>query len=122
MNKKWKGILILVGLFLISNLIQAQVVTEIKDTTSLQEKKETQKESASQANSNSQNREGLNNENNQQPGQEGQTGIKRVRSARPDMSKARGARPPQIVRPSGSGVPKVGGVFAFVVNVNHSRL
>lgn len=32
--------------------------------------------------------------------------VKQVRSARPDMSKARGARPPDIVRPSGSGVPK----------------
>jgi hypothetical protein len=31
---------------------------------------------------------------------------KRVRSGRPDMTKARGARPPSIVRPSGSGIPK----------------
>ena len=32
--------------------------------------------------------------------------VKRVRSGRPDMTKARGARPPLIVRPSGSGIPK----------------
>jgi hypothetical protein len=32
--------------------------------------------------------------------------VKRVNGARPDMSKARGARPPSIVRPSGSGVPR----------------
>ncbi len=32
--------------------------------------------------------------------------VKQVRSARPDMSKARGARPPQIERPSGSRIPK----------------
>lgn len=32
--------------------------------------------------------------------------IKRIRSSRPDMSRARGARPPSIVRPSGSGIPK----------------
>ena len=32
--------------------------------------------------------------------------IKRIRSGRPDMSRARGARPPSIVRPSGSGIPK----------------
>jgi hypothetical protein len=32
--------------------------------------------------------------------------VKRVRSGRPDMTKARGARPPSIVRPSGSGIPK----------------
>ena len=31
---------------------------------------------------------------------------KQVKGGRPDMSKARGARPPMIVRPSGSGVPK----------------
>jgi len=33
-------------------------------------------------------------------------GIKQVRGARPDMSKARGARPPDIERPSGSRIPK----------------
>jgi flagellar biosynthesis component FlhA len=38
--------------------------------------------------------------------QEGTQSIKQVRSARPDMSKARGARPPQIERPSGSRIPK----------------
>jgi hypothetical protein len=32
--------------------------------------------------------------------------IKQDRGSRPDMSKAKGARPPMIVRPSGSGVPK----------------
>jgi hypothetical protein len=31
--------------------------------------------------------------------------VKRVKSARPDMSKARGARPPNIVRPTGSRIP-----------------
>jgi len=32
--------------------------------------------------------------------------VKQIKGARPDMSKARGARPPQITRPSGSGVPR----------------
>ncbi|HAX93658.1 MAG TPA: hypothetical protein DCY25_06910 [Bacteroidales bacterium] len=32
--------------------------------------------------------------------------VKQVKGSRPDMSKAKGARPPMIVRPSGSGVPK----------------
>jgi len=32
--------------------------------------------------------------------------VKQVKSARPDMTKARGARPPTIVRPGGSGIPK----------------
>lgn len=32
--------------------------------------------------------------------------IKQVKGARPDMSKARGARPPSVVRQSGSGIPR----------------
>ena len=32
--------------------------------------------------------------------------VKKVQSARPDMSKARGARPAYIQRQSGSGIPK----------------
>lgn len=32
--------------------------------------------------------------------------VKRIRNGRPDMTRATGARPPSIVRPSGSGVPK----------------
>ena len=32
--------------------------------------------------------------------------VKQVKSARPDMSKTQGARPPSVVRPSGSGIPK----------------
>ena len=31
--------------------------------------------------------------------------VKQVKTARPDMSKARGARPPYIVRPTGSRIP-----------------
>lgn len=31
---------------------------------------------------------------------------KHIKGGRPDMSKARGARPPMIVRPAGSGIPK----------------
>ncbi|MCX6320458.1 MAG: hypothetical protein NTX93_01450 [Bacteroidia bacterium] len=32
--------------------------------------------------------------------------IKQVKAARPDMSRARGARPPDIVRPIGSRIPQ----------------
>jgi len=32
--------------------------------------------------------------------------VKQVKSARPDMSRSRGARPPDIVRPSGSRIPQ----------------
>ena len=37
---------------------------------------------------------------------ESNQGVKQIKSARPDMSKARGARPPAITRPSGSQIPK----------------
>jgi hypothetical protein len=36
----------------------------------------------------------------------GSQSVKQVKGRRPDMSKAKGARPPMIVRPSGSGIPK----------------
>lgn len=35
-----------------------------------------------------------------------QQAVKKVKSARPDMSKARGARPAYIQRQSGSGIPR----------------
>jgi hypothetical protein len=39
-------------------------------------------------------------------GNTGNGSVKQVNSARPDMSKSKGARPPEIVRPSGSRIPK----------------
>ena len=45
------------------------------------------------------------NASGQANGQAGKA-VKQVKGSRPDMSKAKGARPPMIVRPSGSGVPK----------------
>jgi hypothetical protein len=45
--------------------------------------------------------------------------VKQVKSARPDMSKSRGARPPDIVRPSGSRIPK--GVGRPAGAVRHGR-
>jgi hypothetical protein len=45
--------------------------------------------------------------------------VKQVKSARPDMSKSRGARPPDIVRPSGSRIPK--GVGRPAGAIKHGR-
>lgn len=43
--------------------------------------------------------------------------IKQVNGARPEMNRARSARPPDIVRPSGSGIPRgmgiPGGAFRY---------
>lgn len=44
--------------------------------------------------------------NGQQNGNNMSNPVKQIKSRRPDMSRARGARPPMIVRPSGSGIPK----------------
>jgi hypothetical protein len=45
--------------------------------------------------------------------------VKQVRAARPDMSKARGARPPDIVRPTGSRIPNGIGRPAGAVRPGH---
>ena len=60
--------------------------------------------SQSAGDGNGQNAKG--NGNNQPGNRYGNQAAKRVRSGRPDMTRARGARPPTIVRPSGSGIPK----------------
>lgn len=59
-----------------------------------------------------------NSPDDQQQGTNGQGGrdpVKRINSARPDMSRMRGARPPDILRPSGPllprGIGKPGGAF-----------
>lgn len=69
------------------------------DSLKLKEQK-----SQSAGNGNEQNAKG--NGNNQAANRYGNQTAKRVRSGRPDMTRARGARPPTIVRPSGSGIPK----------------
>lgn len=51
------------------------------------------------------NKSNLHKQNNNQK-KDGPAAIKRVKGARPDMSKARGARPPDVVRQSGSGIPR----------------
>lgn len=78
----------------------AQVGSLQKDTLMVKVKK-----TESTGNSKEQNIKGS---DNKQSGKiENNAGsIKQVKSARPDMSKARGARPPDIVRPTGSRIPK----------------
>jgi hypothetical protein len=45
--------------------------------------------------------------------------VKQVKSARPDMSKVRGARPPDIVRPTGSRIPNGIGKPAGAIRPGH---
>jgi len=77
----------------------AQSNTQQIDTLKLKDQK-----SQSAENGNEQNAKG--NENSQTGNMYDNQTAKRVRSGRPDMTRARGARPPSIVRPSGSGIPK----------------
>jgi hypothetical protein len=84
----------------VENLCSAQIVpvpsdTKVgqKDTKSIEvDKNHNQKKNSGQ------------DQDNSQKAQNSQK-VKQVKSARPDMTKAKGARP-NITRPSGSGIPK----------------
>ncbi len=83
-------------------ICSAQNVTAAGDTAKIiQKKAETKEITNNQRQNGNINKEQANTRNNAS-----NKGIKQVKSARPDMSKARGARPPQIERPSGSRIPR----------------
>ncbi len=80
----------------------AQVGSLQKDTLMVKVKK-----TESTGNAKEQNIKKINNETEGKvENNAGSRSIKQVKAARPDMSKARGARPPDIIRPSGSRIPK----------------
>ena len=99
MRTFWKIILIFAFVLLGGYNGFAQISTLQTDTLKLKEQK-----SQSALNENEQN--ARNNSDKKTGNSYGSQSVKRVRSGRPDMSRARGARPPSIVRPSGSGIPK----------------
>lgn len=65
-----------------------------------------QKETGSSVKKDKKDPDNLQNKHKEADQKKGSTGIKQVKGARPDMSKARGARPPDIERPSGSRIPR----------------
>lgn len=65
-----------------------------------------QKETGSSVKKDEKDHDNLQNKQKQADQKKGNAGIKQVKGARPDMSKARGARPPDIERPSGSRIPR----------------
>lgn len=102
--KRFTKILIILLLVIgVGNRGFAQVVTRA-DSLRLMEQKGRSAEKADEqkkrGNTNSQQATMQKGKNN--PSQS----IKRIKGSRPDMSKARGARPPSVVRPGGSGIPK----------------
>lgn len=80
---------------------QMQTKEQAQTQTQAQTRERTQANTGEQAGSNTQAKA-------QNQGA-GTSGVKKVQSARPDWSKARGARPPSVERPSGSRIPKGAG-------------
>lgn len=70
-----------------------------------EQQKEQQQQQVQQGSQQNRAQAGVGNAGGQANGKAGKA-VKQVRGSRPDMTRARGARPPMIVRPSGSGVPK----------------
>ena len=86
----YKKVMLIISITLITCcIIKAQAATSVKDSVIIKP------ESQSGNKKNGKSLEIKNNGN-----------VKQVRSARPDMSRINGARPPSIVRPSGSGIPR----------------
>ena len=88
--------------FSISQNGLAQIGSLQKDTLTV---KKTDSKADSKADSKEKNIKGSDNMKSAKTGN-GAASIKQVKSARPDMSRAKGARPPDIIRPSGSRIPK----------------
>jgi hypothetical protein len=115
MNKSGKIFLIVLLIIFAGRTGFAQVVYQQNDTLKVQVKRV-----ESTGNNDDQNTKEVNN-NQQDNGNNnaGSQSIKRLKSARPDMSKARGARPPNIVRPTGSRIPNGIGRPAGAVRPGH---
>ena len=99
-----KSIKILGFLFLLLVMGSTAYGQAVTDTLRIQKRTETNRNSQSQGENGQAKIQERAQGNNQGAGKN--QGVKRVTGARPDMSKARGARPPSIVRPSGSGIPR----------------
>lgn len=82
----------------------SQIFAQKADSLRLKERQEQMSSEANQQNANQQNAKG--NAYGQANGNNAAKTVKQVKGGRPDMSKAKGARPPMIVRPSGSGIPR----------------
>jgi hypothetical protein len=88
--KKFREVFLMVALILLNvGIITAQQSAAFQDTLPKKSAQEKKDES-----------------NKGTKGNGGKTGIKQVRSGRPDMIRANGARPPSVTRPSGSRIPK----------------
>ena len=114
--KRMNKLLLTVALMLITaSLISAQEANPATDTTAVTVQ-QTETESQTQTQTQAREQKGNANQEQTQTGKNTQaraqnqsgnaSGVKKVQSARPDWTKARGARPPSVERPSGSRIPK----------------
>ena len=101
MNRILKILLLVLLSVFITGKSMAQEVVQKADSV-----KTKQKETGSSVNKDDKHADNVQDKNKDTDQKTGNTGIKQVKGARPDMSKARGARPPDIERPSGSRIPK----------------
>mgnify|MGYP001603717895 CR=1 FL=1 len=106
MKNLFKTLVILVILVYSATTTYSQQVTSSADTTTKVQKK-TDTEQAVQNQNQYRNQGEVKGQGNSQKAGNAKS-VKKVNSAKPDWSKAKGARP-NIVRPSGSGIPKGAG-------------
>jgi hypothetical protein len=98
-------IALVVGFMLFAGFMgHSEAVAQKTDSLRLREREKQMSSDANQQNANQQNAKG--NAYGQANGNNAAKTVKQVKGGRPDMSKAKGARPPMIVRPSGSGIPR----------------
>lgn len=122
--KRMKKLLLTTAMMLFTaSLISAQEMNQGSDTTAVtlqqtdtRSDKQAQEQTQEQTQERTREQSGVAEQDqaqtrtNTQAGAQNQagnnSGVKKVQSARPDWSKARGARPPSVERPSGSRIPK----------------
>ncbi|MGE5349725.1 MAG: hypothetical protein ACM3NP_10675 [Actinomycetota bacterium] len=94
---------------LTSGVIIAQEANVRKDTAAV--RKQTEQQTREQTRSQAGNQANTGNSNSTASKAQGANsgGVKKIQGARPDWSKARGARPASVERPSGSRIPKGAG-------------
>jgi hypothetical protein len=101
--KKFTHIMLFFSVMALSaGAVNAQEVRVSSDTVKVQAQTEAQNQAQVQA----QNQEQVRTQAQVKAQGSNAGGIKKVTSARPDWSKARGARPASVERPSGSRIPK----------------
>jgi len=112
MNK----LLLTIALMMITaSVISAQETNPSSDTTTVT-MQQTESQTQTQTQTQAREQKGTANQEQAQTGTNSQaraqnqaanaSAVKKVQSARPDWSRARGARPPSVERPSGSRIPK----------------